>query len=165
MHPSEEKAHLRNSINERIERYPKEKKAAESRSASRRALELLPDTPTVLCAYYPIRNELDVRLLLEEALARGHALYLPRFDGNSFSFVRCDSLKNLKPGGLQIPEPPSGSPLLKAEELAFAFIPARAYNRKGERLGRGNGGYDKWIRKQRAANPDTKLYGICYECQ
>src|SRR5687768_9931151 len=108
MHPAEEKEHLRDSIRESIESYPAEERAAESRSASSGALVILGDEPTVFCAYYPVNNELDVRLLLTEALAKGHILYLPRFDGNSFSFVHCDSLDTLQPGGFQIPEPPAG---------------------------------------------------------
>jgi len=33
------------------------------------------------------------------------------------------------------------------------------------RLGRGNGGYDHWIEKQRDVNPDTRMIGVAFECQ
>ncbi|MFA7682254.1 MAG: 5-formyltetrahydrofolate cyclo-ligase, partial [Candidatus Peribacteraceae bacterium] len=46
-----------------------------------------------------------------------------------------------------------------------ALIPGRAFDRDGNRLGRGNGSYDHWIREQRTANPQTKIWGIAFECQ
>ena len=35
------------------------------------------------------------------------------------------------------------------------LIPGRAFDAKGNRLGRGNGGYDKWIAEQRERRLDA----------
>jgi 5-formyltetrahydrofolate cyclo-ligase len=33
------------------------------------------------------------------------------------------------------------------------------------RLGRGNGGYDRWISAVRPINPSIQYIGVCFECQ
>ena len=103
--------------------------------------------------------------LLTEIPARGHALYLPRKEGPHFVFRKIESVDALLPDDFKIPAPTADSPLLKPSNCAVVLVPARAFDRSGNRLGRGNGGYDIWIRKQRKENPKTQFWGIALECQ
>ena len=165
MDPREIKANLRAAIAQRLERMTEKDRAAESRSLCRRILEALPEEPSVICAFYPLKDETDIRPLLQEIIAHGHALSLPRKEGNHFVFRRVDSVEGLSQDDFRVPAPAADAPLLKAEECTLALIPARAYDRKGNRLGRGNGGYDHWIREQRKQNANTQFWGVALECQ
>lgn len=163
--PRSAKAHLRASIKERMARLRPGDLAAESRTLCKEAAALLPDEPSVICAYVPLTDEADVRDLLAAALARGHRLFLPAFDGRKLVFRRVTDLASVRKGALGTGEPPEDGEDLDPGELAMAFIPGRAFDRNGGRLGRGNGGYDAWIRGHRASCPDTRMIGVALECQ
>lgn len=165
MHIRDEKEHLRKSIRERLARIPDRARHAESRTLSRQLLKALPQGIFTLTAYFPLKDEPDLRLLLQTLLERGCPVFLPRFEDKKMVFRRATDLVDLKPGEFKIPEPPIDSPLLDPAHLDIALIPGRVFTRGGLRLGRGNGGFDIWIRAQRAANPATKYWGACYECQ
>lgn len=166
MHIRDEKAKLRQAIKERLEKYPEEKRHAEGRTICREILKILPKDPGFsLAAYYPLKDEADLRPLLEELLQRGVKVYLPCFEHTHFVFRLARDLESLLPGEFRIPEPLKNAPLLEPETLDYALVPARAFNIKGQRLGRGNGGYDIWIRDQRRKNPLTKIFGVALECQ
>src|SRR3989344_6368146 len=156
---------LRQSIHERIVRMPPNLLLAESRSLCRRILENLLPPPLTICGYYPLKTEADIRPLLEELLQRGDSVYLPSFAGNQLSFRKYDNFESLSPGTLHIPEPPIAAPSPDPSALQYVLTPGRAFDREGFRLGRGNGGYDKWIAKQRNTNPSTQFWGIALECQ
>lgn len=165
MHPQEQKDLLRTSIQARLERLSDVDRAAESRSLCKRLEEILPKEPGTLCAYYPIRNEVDIRPLLLELFKKQWTIFLPKFEGGMMVFRQVMDLDHLRPGQFQIPEPPDAALLLDPTILDVALIPARAYEKNGNRLGRGNGGYDIWIRKQRKQQPQTHFIGVCYEAQ
>jgi 5-formyltetrahydrofolate cyclo-ligase len=165
MHVSDQKAALRASIKERLERLPEQKRIAESRSICRRVLENLPPAPCVVCAYVPLKSEADIRPLLEALLKRGDRLFLPRFEENELRFRRADDLSKLLPGALKIQEPPESAELLDPHALQIALIPGRAFDLRGGRLGRGNGGFDIWVEKVRAANKKAQFWGIALELQ
>mgnify|MGYP002623393343 CR=1 FL=1 len=164
MHIGEQKKALRQAINERIDRLTPRQKLAEGRSVARRLLEYLPGKAGV-SAYYPLRTEADIRPLLIELNRRGSTLYLPVFSKNRMIVRRMDSLTDLTPGDLNIPEPPGNAYEPNPEEIDIALVPGRAFDRNGNRLGRGSGGFDRWLEKQRKANSDTRFIGVGYECQ
>ena len=161
----QQKELCRTRIRERIAAYPEHLRRAEGRSICRQILKKIPAEVKTIAAYFPLQNEADTRLLLSELLKRGYQLYLPRFFQNSLTFVRALTLDNMIIGGVKIPEPPLDAALLNPAELDLMIVPARAYDRKGNRLGRGNGGYDFWINRQRKEHPKTKFWGIALECQ
>lgn len=164
MHVSEMKRQLRKDINLRIERMTERKRHAEGRTVSRLLLEFIPKE-SIVSAYFPLKNEVDIRLLLEDLLKRGDTLYLPVFARGMLTFRGVERLMDLSPGTFTIPEPPPNAPGLSDTPLDIALIPGRAFDRKGSRLGRGNGGFDRWIEKQRKCHPTTRFIGVCLECQ
>lgn len=165
MHPSQEKTRLREYIKERLSLYPAHKRASESLSLSRRILEALPDPPVTICGYVPLKDEADIRMALSEIIKRGDHLYLPRFQNAILTFGIVTDVKHLKSGALHIPEPPLSAQAPDMEKLQIVLTPGRAFDKNGNRIGRGNGGYDVWIEKQRKINQDTKYWGIALECQ
>lgn len=165
MDPKTTKAHLRASIKERMARMRPHDLVAESRTLCKEAAALLPKQSSAIAAYVPLPDEADIRGLLETILARGHQLFLPAFDGKKLAFRRVDDLSTLVRGPLRTMDAPEEGDELEPASLALAFIPGRAFTAGGHRLGRGNGGYDKWIAGQRAANPATRFLGVALECQ
>lgn len=165
MHLSEQKAALRESIKERILKLPKKLRVPEERSLCKTLRQTLGSIPQTVAMYSPLADEVDIRPVIEELLNQeGWNIFLPIFNGGKLAFRRASSLKNLKKGTLGILEPENGE-LLKAEDLDVAIVPGRAFTNDGQRLGRGNGGYDTWIHTQRAQNARTEFIGIALECQ
>ena len=114
--------------------------------------------------YVPMSDEADIRPMLDEVI-KTHRLFLPVIEGGKLAFRQATDLDTLVPGPFQIPEPPLGNPLLDVTQPAIVLVPGRAFDRKGDRMGRGNGGYDIWIRAARKANTAVKFWGIALECQ
>ncbi len=165
MHIQDEKAHLRQSIKDRILRMSDGDRAAESRSICRRIIENMPEGTKIVCGYVALKDEVDLQLAIDELLQHGIELYLPRFDRMELTFRQVTDMKSLIPGELNIREPGFDCPLLERKNADVILVPGRAFDRGGYRIGRGNGGYDKWISKQRTLNPQTKYWGIAFECQ
>ncbi len=161
----EKKSGLRAAIKERLSHLSAKDRSAESRSVCRRILEALPKEPITLCAFYPLSDEADILPLFGELLKRGDSIFLPAHEAGKLLFRKLSSIENLVPGDFGIPEPPMENDRLEAKDLTIALVPGRAFDHSGNRLGRGNGGYDIWIRKQREENPKTQFWGVALECQ
>jgi 5-formyltetrahydrofolate cyclo-ligase len=161
----QQKQQLRSSIAERMAKLSQKDRDAESRSICRRIKENLPENIRTICAYYPMPTEVNIIPLLQEFLDEGKAIALPRSEGKAFLFRTITSLTDLPPGPYRIPEPGPDAPVLDLAQIDLALIPGIAFDPAGNRLGRGNGGYDQWIVKVREANPNVKLWGIAFDCQ
>lgn len=160
-----EKEHLRRSIKDRLAQLTPEQRAAESRSICRRFLEDLPPGPLTICAFYPMPNEADLRPLFAELLKRGDAIFLPCFTRASFEFRRMTDPALLSPGFYKTLEPPLGAARLDLSTLDIALVPGHAFDAQGNRLGRGNGGYDRWIAAVRKSNPNVRIWGVALGAQ
>lgn len=165
MDPSQQKQHLRNRIKERLAHLNEKDRQAESRSICRRILAELPAEPGVLCAYATMPSEADVSHLFPPLLEQGWKIFLPRFAGAGFEFRQLLAPDALAPGMYRIPEPPASAPLLDPSEATVVLLPGMAFDRRGNRLGRGNGGYDKWLGKVRRNNPSLHVIGVALDCQ
>ncbi|HLC75705.1 MAG TPA: 5-formyltetrahydrofolate cyclo-ligase [Candidatus Peribacterales bacterium] len=159
------KDQLREAIAGRIAAMKQSERAAESRSICRRVLEELPPSLDGICLYVPLKTEVDIADLTQELRSKNIPLYLPRFAANILEFRRWDDDESLIKGALNIPEPPLSAPLLPAQGTVLVVVPGRAFDQKGGRLGRGNGGYDRFIHSYRSMNQGVIFWGICFECQ
>lgn len=113
-------------------------------------------------------GEIDPMPLLQIALKRGKACYLPvmnRLGEDRLSFRRWLPGQRLVKGAWGIPEPR----LAKAcapRFLSLVFIPLVAFDAKGNRLGMGKGFYDRsFAFKSRAQSKRPVLVGLAHECQ
>ncbi|MEI8230662.1 MAG: 5-formyltetrahydrofolate cyclo-ligase [Candidatus Peregrinibacteria bacterium] len=163
-HPSVEKATLRKAILERLQKIPDHMKAAESRSITRRIVESLPQD-IAICGFVPLKTEPNIRPALEEILQRNQPLYLPVFDGKALTFRKTTDLETLIMGPHGIPEPPKSAPILPENLPLFVLVPGRAFDAHGGRLGRGNGGYDRWITEHRKSGVESKCVGVAFDHQ
>jgi len=160
-----QKDHLRQSIKERLKHLAPNERVAESRTLCKELLHALPKTPFVLSTYLPTPNEADVTDALNALFGQGCGIFGPSTVGQGFEFRQFHSMDELVTGRFDIREPLRSNPELKLEDVDYVFVPGLGFDRAGHRLGRGNGGYDRWLAKLRAVNTKAKVWGIAFECQ
>jgi len=160
-----QKQQTRRAMKERMEKMKESERQAESRSVVRRVLENFPEGAHTVCAYYPMRTEVDIVPLLEELLNRGCELYLPRGARKGFEFWQVLSLDELVPGPFGVLEPTDDTVLLDKEDIEYVLVPGIAFDQNGNRMGRGNGGYDTWLNHVRAQNNTAEIWGLCLDSQ
>ncbi len=165
MHIRDEKQLLRTRISERAKKQLPNERAAESRSLSRRILENLPEGTLTICAYWPMPSEADIAPLIKTLLEKGHHVFIPRFTKTAFEFRKIATLEDLFPGKFGLLEPLPSQPALDLTNVDVVLLPAVGFDRTGNRLGRGNGGYDRWIEELRKKNPQATVWGVALEHQ
>ena len=114
--------------------------------------------------YVSLTPEVETRALLKEAWRREKKVYVPRLDPREkqIQIVELYDLKELRPGSYGILEPPlNRNHLGKPEELDLVLVPGLGFDRKGGRLGRGFGYFDRFLLEARKA---YKI-GLAFECQ
>ncbi len=110
--------------------------------------------------YNSLPDELDTHSLIENAIINGKKnIYLPRVNGDDLDIVRVENLGELTSGAFNIYEP-NGNNIITPDMLDLIIIPGVAFDRFGNRLGRGKGFYDRLL-----ACTNAKKIGICYDCQ
>ncbi|WNS41224.1 5-formyltetrahydrofolate cyclo-ligase [Paenibacillus sp. MMS20-IR301] len=100
-----------------------------------------------LLAYAPFRSELDCRPLLMHAWAENCEVLLPRVnrEAGTLGIHPVRSWDELVPGAYGIPEPAAGGAVPAADSglPEAVFVPGLAFDRRGGRLGYGQGYYDR----------------------
>lgn len=143
----EGKKEARRRIREVIEGLTEEERRAKSERIRERLREL-PELreARVVMGFLPMPDELDTRPILADLIANGKRVYVPRTFVRERRMVpvRLTDLGRLRAGGYDIPEPDSDE-TCRADEVDFIFVPARAFDRRGNRLGRGAGFYDRFM--------------------
>ncbi len=165
MHIRDEKQLVRERIKERALRFTPKERDAESRSICRRIMENLPEGPQTICAYWPMPSEVDIAPLVTDLLEKGHTVFLPCFTRAFFEFRQIESVDDLVTGKFGLKEPPASAPILDLHTVSIVLLPAIGFDRTGNRLGRGNGGYDRWLADLKKVNPTALLWGIAFEHQ
>lgn len=135
---------------------------AERLSAAEEVFDRLEKTAAFLMAdrilmYHSLPDELHTHSFLSKWGGRKH-FYLPRVNGVDLEILPYDESR-LELGSFHIEEP-SGQDLTDPSEIELIVVPAVAYDRRGNRLGRGKGFYDRLLKTTRA----TKI-GIGYDFQ
>ncbi|SUA57735.1 5-formyltetrahydrofolate cyclo-ligase [Oligella urethralis] len=115
----------------------------------------------VIAAYWPFRQEPDIRALLDELYAMGHEIVLPKIveKNAALQFFYWDPGAPLVPGHFGILEP-------EAKEIAntpdIVLLPMLGYGEQGERLGYGGGYYDRTIAAWEAQEQSPILLGAVW---
>lgn len=141
----EEKARLRQEIKVKTasldERY-----LAESDAGIMRNVLSMPefrDAGTVF-AYLSVDRECDTRRIVEDLLKEGRRVALPRSRrGGAMDFAEYDG--TLAGGIFGIPQPPDTAPAVEPEPGDFMLVPGLCCDRRGIRLGHGEGYYDRYL--------------------
>jgi 5-formyltetrahydrofolate cyclo-ligase len=125
---------------------------------------------TVVCAYLPIRGELNTLPILDRARVDGKPCALPvtltaAAEGKMvFRRLSGQTPKELPIGRFGIPEPPDSHPNLSRNELAGALIlvPGLVFDDEGFRVGYGGGYYDRMLAELKTAGIPHTAAGLCY---
>lgn len=99
-------------------------------------------------AYCARNDEPDLHPLLEQAVAEGRSLALPRWNAAAaryeLALIR-DFTAGCVPGRFGIPEPRPELPAVDVRSLDLALVPGVAFDVYGRRIGRGGGFYDRLL--------------------
>lgn len=139
------KASLREQMTERRKALP----SAEVREGSDRVISQILSLPEWSRAkhigfYSATTGEVDLLQAARTALREGRASYFPRLNGDSgeMHFARVQELSELVLDRFGILAPGSYAPTIDVATLDLMFVPGLAFDRQGQRLGRGRGYYD-----------------------
>jgi 5-formyltetrahydrofolate cyclo-ligase len=120
--------------------------------------EVPPSAGAVVSGFWPMGQEIDIRLLLLALHERGHPIVLPETPkrGNPLIF------RLWYPGAAMVPERfgtfrPDGE--MRAPD--FLLVPLLAFDRRGYRVGYGAGYYDRTL----AGLPGRFRLGVAYAAQ
>ena len=107
--------------------------------------------------YHSLPDELSTREFLDKWGTRKH-FFLPRVNGVNLDLLPYDRSR-MAMGAFHIEEP-SGNDTADIAEIELIVVPGIAYDRRGNRVGRGKGYYDRLLSSSKA----TKI-GVGYDFQ
>lgn len=120
---------------------------------------------SVIMAYYSLPDEVDTHGLLDELVAEGKTVLLPKvLDNETMELRRYTSTARLREGMLHLQEP-VGDSFSDYQQIDVAVIPGLAFDGHGHRLGRGRGYYDRLLKQFGIAGHRPLLIGLCFDFQ
>lgn len=115
----------------------------------------------VVLAYYSLPDEVCTHRLIDDLLAMGKVVLLPKvIDEQQMEIRRYYGVQDLQHGVLGLFEP-GGEPFTDYAKIDVALVPGMAFDSEGHRLGRGRGYYDRFLR----LIPSARTIGVCFPFQ
>ncbi|MDR3127463.1 MAG: 5-formyltetrahydrofolate cyclo-ligase [Tannerellaceae bacterium] len=113
-----------------------------------------------LALYYPLHGEIDTIPLLE-CWKHSKALFLPLVSGTTLHLLPYFPGDKLVEGAFGTMYPEGALPhLVDTDCIDLIIVPGLAFDRQGNRLGRGKGFYDRFL-----STLNTPRIGICFQYQ
>lgn len=113
-----------------------------------------------LYGYLPYNQEVRTVPILEQALADGKRVAVPKIYDDEMRFIYLTDLSQVETGYAGIPEPIADGPIAD-DPTALVLMPGLAFDREGHRIGYGGGFYDKFL----SAEPGHPTVALCYAFQ
>ena len=171
----------KNELRKHIKAKLDENKASFARESQTICEKLLADKAfmeaTVILAYMPLPDEVDVMPAIQDALKLGKKVAVPRVEEPQkmhFYYLDDDVELNtqVEAGYYGISEPKtSGKQFCSGDDFdsVLVLVPGRAFSKNGARLGRGKGFYDVFLKQlqEECSSAGKKVYtiGVCFFCQ
>ncbi|MEA3346752.1 MAG: 5-formyltetrahydrofolate cyclo-ligase [Candidatus Auribacterota bacterium] len=115
--------------------------------------------------FYGLDDEVDTRKIIRNACSKGKIVYLPRCNKKEelFTIGRVNSLEDLEKSSYGIMEPKQDvCKDYSGENIDLIILPGVVFDIKGNRIGRGKGYYDKFLKK---IGKKTKRIGVAFDFQ
>ena len=143
----EEKKALRTFIRKKERTLDPTYKAESSEAICRHLLALDEyKSAKIVFAFAGTEKEIDTSLFMNETIAAGKTLILPRCAAeHAIDLCVVRSMDDLEAGAYGILEPKKNCALVTAADIDFAVVPCLSFDRKGRRLGQGGGYYDRFL--------------------
>lgn len=156
-----EKADIRKRMKTLLKTMDGEKKHAMDRMVCEHFFSIpeLLNAETVY-GYWNLSWETGTEKILECLWSTGISVALPRVTGEHMEFFRVRSREDLEEGAFHILEPKSSCEQVSWSD-ALVLVPGLAFSKKGARLGKGGGFYDKFLEKE----PEHRTAALAYEFQ
>lgn len=110
--------------------------------------------------YLSYNQEVRTVPMLEQAIADGKRIAVPKVFGDEMKFIYLDDLSRIEKGYCGIPEPIDDAPVAD-DPCALVLMPGLAFDPQGHRIGYGGGFYDKFL----ANEPNHPTIALCYDFQ
>ena len=119
--------------------------------------------PQTIMAYYSLPDEVNTHDLIDDLVAEGKTVLLPKVTGtDTMELRRYTGRADLKEGSFHILEP-VGEPFTDFAAIDLILVPGLAFDAAGHRLGRGRGYYDRFLHS-RDGSYCVKI-GVCFDFQ
>ena len=123
---------------------------------------LLAEAQTIM-AYYSLPDEVNTHALIDELVAEGKTVLLPKVTGaDTMELRRYTGRADLQEGAYHILEP-VGEPFTDLSAIDLILVPGFAFDAAGHRLGRGRGYYDRFLHSKN--RPYCVKIGVCFDFQ
>lgn len=137
----------------------------EIESASQKLKEIFLETEQyrrakTVYGYLPYNQEVRTVPILEQALADGKQVAVPKVYGDEMRFIYLNDLTRVAVSDFGIPEPVEDGPVAD-DPTALVLMPGLAFDKEGHRIGYGGGFYDKFL----AEEPEHPTIALCYTFQ
>ena len=110
--------------------------------------------------YLPYNQEVQTIPMLEQALAEGKRVAVPKIYGDEMKFIYIEDLSKVEKNSYGIPEPVADGPV-GDDPNALVLMPGLAFDAAGHRIGYGGGFYDKFLMQE----PTHPTLALCYDFQ
>lgn len=156
------KGALREEYRRKRAALPPERRREAEEAARAKVAALLDSRPEIrtVAAYWPVRDEFDVRGIIAMCRGRGLTVVLPRWNGAAgYGWAVMGPADGLAAGPRWIPEPGADAPAAAPGEIDLFLVPGLAFDAAGGRIGYGGGWFDRLLAGARA---DAEVVGMCY---
>jgi len=119
----------------------------------------------IIMSYYPMKGEVDILGMMEEALSQNKRICLPVIDleKNDLYPFEVKNLNDCILGPFDIRQPDTEkSKKVDIKDIDIILTPAIAFDYNKNRLGRGKGFYDRFLKK---INKNTIKIGLAFDFQ